>query len=219
MLESVARVLLIGDSVPARERARTMLADDAAIEVVGEHTLADARVTVEREQPDVAVLAVQRPTVEDLGACREISGLGGATRVLVVAEKDSAQTSQLLFRFGAHGVLTRTDAPSQLRGALHEVRRGSLIVPASIAKQAHEAIATEGAPATVETPRMTHREVEILREMAEGRRNQEIAESLGIGLRTVETHIRHVMLKLGVNSRTQAVVRAMKHGLLEPGQK
>jgi DNA-binding NarL/FixJ family response regulator len=178
----------------------------------------DGREAVElvRElEPDVILLDIRMPEVDGIEATREIVASGSATRVLVLTTFDTDEYVHGAIRAGASGFLLKDVRPGELVDAIRVVAGGNaLLAPASVTRLLDRF--GGDADATVPIATLTEREEEILRLLAGGLSNNEIADRLVLGETTVKTHVSNLLRKLGVRDRVQAVIAAYDAGLVKP---
>jgi DNA-binding NarL/FixJ family response regulator len=209
----VIRVLLADDHVVLREATAELIDHQPDMRVVGQAGTGEETVALARElQPDVVVMDVAMPRMDGLAATRQIVAECPATRVLVLsAHEDEGHVIPLL-KAGASGYLPKTVGLNQLLGAIRATGRGESVLPPSVATVIVRHLAGETPTAPEEE--LTPRELQVLRLLSEGLSNHQIARRLGVSVRTVEAHLTHVYAKLGVGSRTEAVLVAQRKGLL-----
>jgi DNA-binding NarL/FixJ family response regulator len=210
------RVLLVDDEELVRSGLRTILEAQDGIEVVGE--AADGAVVVPLVaslRPDVVVLDIRMPLVDGLQATRDLHRkLESPPRVLILTTFGDEENVYAALHAGADGFLPKRARPAEIVEAVRVVAGGaSLLFPAAIRSLAarHAAAGTRTGTAVRD---LTPREGEILRLMARGLSNAEIADELFLGLQTVKTHVSSLLRKLGARDRTQAVIAAYDSGLV-----
>jgi DNA-binding NarL/FixJ family response regulator len=212
------RVLLVDDEELVRSGLRTILAAQDDIEVVGEG--GDGAVVVPLVaslRPDVVVLDIRMPLVDGIHATRELHRrLESPPRVLILTTFGDDENVYAALHAGADGFLPKRARPAEIVDAVRVVAGGeSLLFPAAIRSLAarHATASTRtGTAGAVDD--LTPREREILRLMARGLSNAEIADELFLGLQTVKTHVSSLLRKLGARDRTQAVIAAYDSGLV-----
>jgi DNA-binding NarL/FixJ family response regulator len=204
----VIRVLIADDHPVVRQGLRTFLDLQDDITVVGEAgDGAQAVELVGELSPDV-LLDLKMPVMDGLGALERLSG--GATRIVVLTSVSDPSDVGPAMRAGAAGFLYKDVDPTALVQAVRAVHGGQVL----LAPEAAEAMLATAADAAVPAPvPLTEREREVLALIAAGRSNREIARSLAVAEKTVKTHVSNVLMKLGVQDRTQAALYAVRHGL------
>lgn len=215
----MVRTLIADDQALVRGGFRAILATSAEIEVVGEASSGREAVSgVAALQPDVALVDVRMPDVDGIEAARRIVASGSRCRVLMVTTFDLDEYVYDAFRAGASGFLLKNVAPEQLIAAVLGVHSGeSLLAPALTRRLIERFVA---APTPRLDPRfelLTERESDVLRLVARGLSNAEIARRLFISQGTVKSHVGHILTKLALRDRVQAVVAAYEAGLVRPG--
>ncbi|MEV6721196.1 response regulator transcription factor [Streptomyces xanthochromogenes] len=212
------RVVVADDERMVRTALRVILDAESGIEVVGEATTGAEAVSVVRERlPDVVLMDVRMPGIDGIRATEQIlTTLAAPPRVVVVTTFENDSHVYDALRAGAAGFLLKRAAAEELIQAVRLVARSdSLLFPAQIRDLAARH-APAGATARAWTARLTGREAQVLRLMATGRTNAEIAERMGVGPATVKTHVAAVLAKTGTRDRTQAVIAAYESGFVRP---
>ncbi|MER7128894.1 response regulator transcription factor [Streptosporangium saharense] len=208
------RVLIADDHPVVRQGLRTFLALQDDLDVVGE--AADGVEAVELTQtldPDVLLLDLKMPVLDGHGTLLRLRELGLSPRVLVLTSVGDRQDVTPAIRAGATGFLYKDVDPAALVQAIRAVSGGQVLLAAEAAEAMLSApAAVPGSPAPPMTP-LTEREREVLALIASGRSNREIARELTVAEKTVKTHVSNVLMKLGVQDRTQAALYAVRHGL------
>jgi DNA-binding NarL/FixJ family response regulator len=209
------RVLIADDHAILREGVRALLALTDDIEVVGEAR--DGREAVDlagKLDPDVVLMDIAMPGLGGLEAALEMKRQGARARVLVLSQYDDREYVRRLLKAGVAGYVLKKSAGSELANAIRAAHRGGLVLDPEVARAAME----EGGPAgpgeadPYET--LTDREKQVLKLVAEGLANKEVAEALGISVKTAMTHREHVMEKLRLHNRTELVRFALKKGVI-----
>jgi NarL family two-component system response regulator LiaR len=207
------RVLVADDHVVVRQGIRALLATEPDIEVVGEaENGREAVAETDRLQPDVILMDLVMPEMDGIEAIRRITAQQPEARILVLTSFAADDKVFPAIKAGALGYLLKDSGPEELVGAIHQVHRGeSSLHPAVARKLLQELSHPPKQPPTPEP--LTEREVEVLRLVAQGRSNQEIAEELVISEATARTHVSNILRKLHLASRTQAALYALREGL------
>ena len=212
---STIRVVIADDQALVRSGFRMIVDARPDLEVVGEAEDGREAVALVREvEPDVILLDIRMPELDGIEATKEIVQSGSTTRVLVLTTFDADEYVHGAIRAGASGFLLKDVRPAELVDAIRIVAAGNaLLAPASVARLL-DRFGGDGPAAPMET--LTEREEEILRLLAGGLSNNEIAEALVLGETTVKTHVSNLLRKLGVRDRVQAVIAAYDAGLVRP---
>ena len=216
------RVLVADDQALVRAGFRKILEADPAIEVVGE--AADGLEAVERslaQVPDVVLMDIRMPGLDGIAATRRLSEeLREGPRVLVLTTFGLEEYVYEALRAGASGFLLKDVPPEQLISAVHVVARGDALLDPAITRSVIEAFASRPAARRELAERieeLTPRERHVFALVARGLSNAEIAAELVVGDGTVKTHVAHLLLKLGLRDRVQAVIYAYEAGVVQPG--
>jgi DNA-binding NarL/FixJ family response regulator len=211
MMSAPIRVLVADDHAVVREGIRSVLHGEEGFTLVGEaSTAAEAIRLVGDLHPDVAVLDVTMPGGSGLEAVGRIRRQSPSTRVLMLSMHDNPEYARESVRAGAHGYLLKDSAAAELRQAVRAVSGGGTYFAA--------APGGSSAPAGAALGPLTGRERDVLAGVALGRTNKEIAASLGISSRTVETHRESLMRKTGVRTVAGLTRLAMDAGLVPPSR-
>ncbi|HEV8460761.1 MAG TPA: response regulator transcription factor [Gaiellaceae bacterium] len=212
-------VLLADDQELVRSGFRLMLDLADGIEVVGEAADGREALRLGKElQPDVVLMDVRMPELDGIEATRRLRQAGVDSRVLVLTTFDLDEYVYEAMRAGASGFLLKDAPREQLVSAVRTVARGEALLAPAITQRLIERFVAR-AP-TTEVPGiadLSTRELEVLRLVARGLSNAEIAGELVVGEATVKTHVAHVLRKLEVRDRVQAVVFAYETGIVQPG--
>jgi NarL family two-component system response regulator LiaR len=214
-MTEVIRVLIADDHAIVRNGIAALLATEKDIEVIGEApTGKEAVYAAQALQPDVILMDLVMPEMDGIQAIQQIRIKDPAARILVMT---SFATDEMVFpaiKSGALGYLLKDSSPEELVTAIHQVYRGEPSLHPQIARRVLQEISQPPTQIRTEEP-LTEREVEVLRLIARGMSNQEIAEQLVISETTVRTHVSRILGKLHLASRTQAALYALKEGLAE----
>jgi DNA-binding NarL/FixJ family response regulator len=215
------RVLIADDQSLVRAGFRLVLENHPDIEVVGEASNGEEAIhSAGRLDPDVVLMDIRMPELDGIAATRAITG-AHAARVLVLTTYDLDEYVYDALQAGASGFLLKDTPPAQLADGIRAVAAGEALLAPTVTRRLIEEFARVGAtrrarPAELEE--LTPRELDVLQLLARGRSNAEIAEALVVGDTTVKTHVAHVLGKLGLRDRVQAVVLAYESGLITPGR-
>lgn len=214
------RVLIADDQALVRSGFRLVVETRPDLEVVGEAEDGEqaVRLTLELE-PDVVLMDVRMPGLDGIEATRRIVAAGAPARILVLTTFDLDEYVYAAVRAGASGFLLKDVRPGDLVDAIRLVAGGNALLGPTVTRRLLERFADEresGAAADA-VAGLTGREREILRLLASGLSNAEIAERLVLGETTVKTHVSSILRKLGVRDRVQAVIVAYDAGLVRPG--
>lgn len=213
------RVLLADDQALVRAGFRMILKTESEIEVVGEAGDGSEAVTLARElAPDVVLMDVRMPVMDGIEATRRIVDGDDTPRVLVLTTFDLDEYVYEALRAGASGFLLKDAPENQLIAGIRIVADGgSLFAPAVTRRLIERFAGTRPAAAPSALEELTPRELEVLGLVARGLSNAEIASTLVVSEHTVKTHIAHILRKLDLRDRVQAVVLAYESGLVQPG--
>jgi DNA-binding NarL/FixJ family response regulator len=204
-------VLIAEDHTLVREGTREILERAPGLSVVGEAERGDlALALLRRQEPDVALVDLRLPGMSGIETARRAAEAGLATRVVILSAFDDDEYVVAALDAGAAGYLTKTIPSAELVDAVRRARDGAVVLQPALAARLASRLRQR-------RPRLSQREQEVLQLLARGLPNKVIARDLGISERTVENHLRHIFGKLGVSSRTEAVVHALSHRLLPGG--
>jgi NarL family two-component system response regulator LiaR len=210
------RILIVDDHAIVREGQRALIDTEPGMEVVGEAADGEQAVELARSlRPDVILLDLAMPRKGGIEAIGEIKEQDPQARILVLtsfAEDDKVYSA---IKAGALGYLMKDASPQEILAAIGEVYRGEPSMPPAIAQKLMRELQRPPDLPPTEEP-LTEREVEVLKLVAQGLPNQEIAETLVISERTVSTHVSNILNKLHLANRTQAALYAWREGLAQP---
>jgi len=213
--EGKVRVLIVDDHALFREGIRMILEAQPDIEVVGEAgDGGEALALVEQTRPDIVILDIAMPGLDGLEATKRIKATHPEVRILVLTMHDHKEYVLPMLRLGASGYVVKRAAASELVQAIRSVYRDESYLHPSAARAVLEEYRRRAVPD--EEGGLTEREKEVLRLIAEGLTNQEIARRLYISVRTVETHRKNLMEKLGLHTSADLVRYAIRKGLANP---
>lgn len=233
-IQAPIRVLLADDHDILRQGLKMLLSLQKDLQVVGEARTGREAVALAQElQPDVIVLDISMPDMDGLEACRQIRSEQPATQVLILTMHESEEYFLQALRMGAAGYLVKRAAPGDLQIAISTVARGDAFLypglarvlirayvassPAGLHDQNMEPAAAGATGLAQELRTLTPREIEVLKLVAEGHTNQEIADRLVLSIKTVQAHRANVMEKLGLRDITHLVRFAIRHKLIPAG--
>lgn len=214
----LTRVLLVDDQPLVRTGLRALLEPEPDLEVVGEASNGEeALARVSELAPDVVLMDVRMPVLDGVEATRRLAG--SSARVLVLTTFDLDEHVYDALRAGAVGFLLKDADRADLVRAVRAVAAGQPALAPSVAQRLVEAVVRRPGRSTgAGLPELTSREQEVLRHVARGASNEEVAAALHVGEATVRTHVSAVLQKLGVRNRVQAVIAAYESGLVRPGE-
>jgi len=200
------RVLTVDDHPVVRAGVGALINDTGDLEVIAEATDGEEAVLLyERHRPDVVVMDVRMPNVDGVRAIRRIVASHPDARIVALTSYEGDADVYRALQAGARGFLLKASLGASLVDAIRRAANGERIVPPEIATRLAEFIAQD---------ELTPRELEVLELIAQGMRNREIARAIGRTEATVKMHLKHVMQKLGVTDRTEAVTVALRRGII-----
>ncbi len=214
------RILIADDQSLVRAGFRLVLENHPDMEVVGEASNGHEAVhSTARLKPDVVLMDIRMPVLDGIAATAQITANHPA-RVLVLTTYDLDEYVYDALQAGASGFLLKDTPPEQLADGIRSVADGEALLAPTVTRRLIEEFARIGrtrATRPDELDELTPRELEVLRHLARGQSNAEIATALVLSETTVKTHVTHVLGKLGLRDRVQAVVLAYESGLVTPG--
>jgi DNA-binding NarL/FixJ family response regulator len=220
------RILLVDDQALVRAGFRMILDAESDVEVVGEAS--DGREAIDQVralQPDVVLMDIRMPELDGLEATRRILSMSdgeSGPRILMLTTFDLDEYVYEALRAGASGFLLKDTPPEQLVSAIHVIAEGDALLSPSITKRViSEFVRGAGPKPANQFPRLdelTARELEVLKLIARGLSNAEIAKELFVSETTVKTHVARILMKLNLRDRVQAVVLAYESGVVAPGE-
>jgi DNA-binding NarL/FixJ family response regulator len=215
------RVLICDDQALVRAGFRAILEAQADVEVVGEaENGAEAIALAERRAPDVILMDIRMPVLDGVEATRRLATSGSPARILVLTTFDLDEYVHAAIRAGASGFLLKDVTPAKLLEAIRVVAAGDALLAPSVTRRLLERFAgtlPQQDHSSAALAELTARETEVLRLLAGGLSNAEIAASLVVSEATVKTHISSLLRKLGLRDRVQAVILAYETGLVRLG--
>ncbi len=214
---SKIRVLVADDHAIVREGVRALLALSDDIVVVGE--AADGREAIEqarRLRPDVILLDIAMPGLGGLEATVEIRKENPGAKILVLSQYDDREYVRRFLKLGVAGYVLKKAAGSALTAAIRAADRGGLVLDPEVAREALRDQDADAAARPDADPyeALTDREKQVLKLVAEGRTNKEVADVLGVSVKTAMSHREHIMQKLDLHSRTELIKFALRKGVI-----
>ena len=218
MAAGVIRVLLADDQRVVREGLGTLLGLLDGIELVGTAADGEEAVALAAERdPDVVLMDLRMPRVDGVEAIRRLAERGERPRAIALTTYADDASVLGALRAGARGYLTKDAGAEEIRAAVEAVARGEAALDPAVQHHVLAALNEPGPEPEADLPDgLTPREAEVLRLIADGLTNTEIAERLVVSAATVKSHVNHIFAKAGVRDRAQAVVYAYSRGLVEP---
>ena len=211
---SKIRIVLADDHVILRQGTRQLLENESDMEVVGEASNgAEAVELVEQFKPDIVIIDVAMPVMNGIEATKKIKEILPGIKILVLTGYDYDEYIFNLLEMGAAGYLLKDVSGDELVGAIRAVFLGEPVLHPTVMRKLMDRCKTI-TPQQPETRTnvLSEREMEVLKLAVSGKSNKDIAESLNISLRTVQAHMRSIFNKLGVGSRSEAIVSGLKRG-------
>ncbi|MEW6277062.1 MAG: response regulator transcription factor [Candidatus Eremiobacterota bacterium] len=210
------RVLLVDDHRMVREGIRAVLAGEPDIEVVAEAASGEeALEKVAAVQPDVVVLDLQMPGMGGLAALRRLKESCPSMAVVVLTVDETELVLVEAIRAGAAGYILKDASSELLVQSIRLNNQGGALIPAEILRKALRGVSVRPPREAQNLDELTPRELEVLRLLARGLDNQDIAERLNLSRVTAKKHVHHILSKLQVSDRTQAALMAVRMGLVE----
>jgi NarL family two-component system response regulator LiaR len=209
------RVVLCEDHLITRQGIRRLLEDEKGLEVVGEAGNGEEVIQLVNEiKPDVILMDVAMPKLNGIEATRQIKIISPKTNILILSAYDDDEYVFALLKAGANGYLLKNVSGDELVRAIKAVYKGDPVLNPVVAKKVvnYFRLGETKIPTADDTAQLSERELGIIRLAAKGLTNKDIAENLHLSYRTVEGHLRDIFNKLGVGSRTEAVLQGLKMG-------
>ncbi len=212
------KVLIVDDHQVVRQGLRTFLELHEDMQVVGEAP--DGLTAVEMARglaPDVVLMDLVMPRLDGIAAIRQVKALGSPPRVIALTSFTEDDKVFPAIQAGASSYLLKDVSPDDLVEAIRAVHRGEARLHPNIARKLMEQVAQQAGskPDPQPAPGLTERELEVIRLVARGYSNQNIAQELVISEKTVKTHVSNILSKLDLADRTQLAIHAIKHGLID----
>ena len=217
------RVMIADDQALVRAGFRMILEASGSIQVVGEASDGEEAVRLAlRERPDVVLMDIRMPNLDGIAATARLAGPGvaDALRVVILTTYDLDEYVFDALAAGASGFLLKDVPPEDLIHGVKVVASGDALLAPSVTRRLIAEFAQgrrTHKPVPLPGPSLTPREVEVLELLARGQSNAEIAETLFVSDNTVKTHVTHLLDKLGLRDRVQAVIYAYEAGIVQPG--
>ncbi|TML38658.1 MAG: response regulator transcription factor [Actinobacteria bacterium] len=221
--DEVIRVLIADDQALFRRGLYVVLGTEDGIEVVGEAENGEEAVAKSEElAPDVVLMDVRMPKVNGIDAARTIRGIAPTTKILMLTVSDEEDDLYEAIKAGANGYLLKEISVEEVAEAIRAVVQGQSLISPSMASKLLTEFNTLVKKAEEKqqfpAPALTSRELEVLRLVAKGMSNREIADQLYISENTVKNHVRNILEKLHLHSRMQAVMYAVREQLIDPDE-
>jgi len=216
------RVLLVDDDDLMRAGLRSVLSSDDTIEVVGEAADGgEALDDIRTRRPDVVLMDIRMPGVDGISATRAVLADSPEVKVVVLTTFEDDDYIFEALSAGASGFLLKRTKPEELIAAIHTVADGDSLLSPSVTRRVIDRMATQPVAGLsgARLDELTPREREVLELIGRGLSNREIAETFVIEESTVKTHVKRILMKLGLRDRVQAVILAYETGLIRPGPK
>jgi NarL family two-component system response regulator LiaR len=207
------KVLLVDDHNVVRQGTKLFLATQPDINVVGEASNGVAAIAaVGQHQPDVVLMDLLMPQLDGIGATQQIKARYPDVEVIVLTSfVEDAQITSVI-KAGAIGYLLKDVEPTELAAAIRSAQRGEVHLHPEVARRLMQSIGPKEQPSVAEP--LTEREIEVLKALARGESNKQIADTLIVSEKTVKAHVSNILGKLSLQSRTQAVLYALRHGMV-----
>jgi DNA-binding NarL/FixJ family response regulator len=201
------RVLSADDHPLLREGIAAIIDGEADMTLVSQASTAAEAIQMHREfRPDVTLMDLRLPDLSGIDAMLAIRANSPDARIIILTTFEGDVEIQRALQAGARGYLLKSTPPRDLAQAIRDVHAGKKRVPPDVAAQLAQHMGSET---------LSNREIEVLRQVAEGNRNRDIAGKLSISEETVKVHMKHIMDKLGANDRTQAIAIAVRRGIIQ----
>jgi len=208
-------ILIVDDHAILREGVRALLSTQEDLQVVGEASDGrEAIAAVERLDPDVVLVDIAMPGLGGIETTIELKKQGRRCKVLILSQYEDREYVRRLLKAGVSGYVLKKSAGAELAGAIRAVHRGGLVLDPEVARVAMAEAGPSSEAGGDPYEALTDREKQVLKLVAEGKSNKEVAEVLGISVKTAMSHREHVMEKLALHNRTELVRFAIKRGVI-----
>lgn len=205
-MNQAIRVLIADDHAIFRQGLATIINRDPEMNVIAQAENGEQAIALfEEHQPDVTLMDLRMPEMEGVAAITAICAIAKSARIIVLTTYDSDEDIYRGLQAGAKGYLLKETEPDELLNAIRTVHRGQQYIPPDVGAKLAQRLSN---------PELSERELEVLRLLAQGMSNADIATALGIGEGTVKSHVNRILNKLDVSDRTQAVIVAVKRGIV-----
>jgi NarL family two-component system response regulator LiaR len=208
------RILIADDHTLVREGLRSLIGTEQGMEVVGEAANGSEAVSrFELLRPDVVLIDLVMPEMDGIAAIARIKQIDAHARILALTSFSDDDKVLAAIKAGALGYLLKDSTPQELLQAIRHVHQGEAFLDPTVALKVIGELTRPSAALAADEHALSEREVEVLRLVAEGLSNQEIAEKLGVSERTVRNHVGSILSKLHLANRTQAALYALRQGI------
>ncbi|HEY6542677.1 MAG TPA: response regulator transcription factor [Ktedonobacteraceae bacterium] len=212
---NVIRILLVDDHALVREGTRRLLETESDVEVVAEASSGEEAIEYARRLlPDIAVMDISMPGIGGIEATRAIKKDCPETAVLILSAYDDEPYLMALLEAGAAGFLLKNVHGQELLQAIRAVARGESVLQPSLAEKMMRRLSTRSDTMQHSAHMLSEREFDVLRMAARGLPNKEIAARMNLSIRTVHSHLANIFMKMQVGSRTEAVLQALRQGMI-----
>lgn len=214
-MEEEIKVLIVEDHEIVRDGIKAVFALEDGFEVIGEAKDGLEAVRKAKDlEPDVVLLDIRIPELDGIGACKEIKSTAPNAKILVLTSYENDEDLFGSIDAGASGYLLKDVRPRDLIEAVRAVSRGEFLLHPAVTHKVLDRASSRKHKTDDSSDRLTPREKDVLKQMAQGQKNSEIAKTLWISEKTVKTHVSSILRKLEQPDRTNAVLYAMRHNLV-----
>jgi NarL family two-component system response regulator LiaR len=215
MEDTNIKVLLVDDHEMVRIGLAAVLGTEEGIEVVGEASNGQEGIRLAQEyKPDVVLMDLVMEGMDGIETTKRLLQIHPDCKVIVLTSFLDDEKMYPVLEAGAFSYLLKTSRASEIAQAIRSAAKGQSVLESQVASKLMNRF-RQPKPAAAPHEELTEREMEVLKLIAAGKSNQEVADELFIGIKTVKFHVTNVLAKLGVEDRTQAAIYAFKHGLVE----